>query len=108
MWLVRKLVPDHKTIADFRRINGAAIVATCRAFVLFCREQGLFTARLVAIDVRKYVRRRAPCGSSTRSASPKSWKSSTAASRNILPGSTMKTMQKLPMTETQQEGLFLL
>lgn len=53
MWLVGKLVPDHKTIADFRRVNGDAIIATCRAFVLFCREQGLFTARLVAIDGSK-------------------------------------------------------
>ncbi|GGB12883.1 IS1182 family transposase [Brucella endophytica] len=53
MWLIGKLIPDHKTIADFRRINGTAIVATCREFVLFCREQGLFKARLVAIDGSK-------------------------------------------------------
>ena len=46
MWLLRRLAPDFKTIADFRRDNGAAIVGTCRAFVLFCRDQGLFTARL--------------------------------------------------------------
>lgn len=53
MWLVGKLVPDHKTIADFRRVNGDGIIGTCRAFVLFCHEQGLFTARLVAIDGSK-------------------------------------------------------
>lgn len=53
MWLIGCLVPDHKTIADFRRVNGAAIIATCREFVLFCRAQGLFTARLVAIDGSK-------------------------------------------------------
>ena len=46
MWLLRQLAPDFKTIADFRRDNGAAIVGTCRTFVLFCRDQGLFTARL--------------------------------------------------------------
>lgn len=40
MWLVRRLAPDHKTVADFCRDNGAAIVGTCRAFVLFCRDQG--------------------------------------------------------------------
>ena len=40
MWLVRRLAPDFKTIADFRRDNGAAIVGTCRAFVLFCRDPG--------------------------------------------------------------------
>jgi transposase len=54
MWLVRRLAPDFKTIADFRRDNGAAIVGTCRAFVLFCRDQGLFTARLVALDGSKF------------------------------------------------------
>lgn len=54
LWLMRRLVPDHKTVADFRRDNGAAIVATCRTFVLFCRDQGLFAARLVAIDGAKF------------------------------------------------------
>jgi len=54
MWLVRRLAPDHKTIADFRRDNGAAIVGACRAFVLFCRDQGLFAARLLAIDGAKF------------------------------------------------------
>jgi transposase len=33
MWLTGKLVPDFKTIADFRRDNDAAIRATCRKFV---------------------------------------------------------------------------
>ena len=32
MWLLRRLAPDFKTIADFRRDNGAAIVGVCRAF----------------------------------------------------------------------------
>jgi transposase len=54
MWLLRKLVPDFKTIADFRRDNSAAIVGACRAFVLFCRDQGLFAARLVALDGSKF------------------------------------------------------
>jgi transposase len=54
MWLVRRLAPDFKTIADFRRDNSPAIVGTCRAFVLFCRDQGLFTARLVALDGSKF------------------------------------------------------
>ena len=54
MWLVRRLAPDHKMIADFRRGNGAAIVGVCRAFVLFCRDQGLFNAQLVAIDGAKF------------------------------------------------------
>jgi transposase len=54
MWLVGRLAPDHKTIADFRRDNGPAIVGACRAFVLFCRDQGLFAARLVSIDGAKF------------------------------------------------------
>lgn len=54
MWLMCKLVPDFKTIADFRRDNGPAIVGACRAFVLLCRETGLFSARLVALDGSKF------------------------------------------------------
>ena len=54
MWLLGRLAPDFKTIADFRRDNGAGIVGACRAFVLFCREQGLFSARLIALDGSKF------------------------------------------------------
>jgi hypothetical protein len=48
------LAADFKTIADFRRDNGAAVVGARRAFVLFCRDQGLFTAQLVALDGSKF------------------------------------------------------
>jgi transposase len=54
MWLLGRLAPDFKTIADFRRDNSAAFVATCRAFVRFCREAGLIAAELVAIDGSKF------------------------------------------------------
>lgn len=54
MWLLGKLAPDFKTIADFRRANGPAIVGACRAFVLLCRDAGLFAARLVALDGSKF------------------------------------------------------
>jgi transposase len=54
MWLVGRLVPDHKTIADFRRDNGAAIKQVCSRFVLLCREMGLLTGRSVAIDGSKF------------------------------------------------------
>ena len=54
MWLLRRLPPVLKTIVDFRRGNSAAIVGTFRAFVLFCRDQGLFTARLVALEGSKF------------------------------------------------------
>jgi hypothetical protein len=54
MWLLRRLSPDFKTIADFRRDNGAAIVGSCRTFVILCRDAGLFTARLIALDGSKF------------------------------------------------------
>src|SRR4029434_6863439 len=41
MWLTGRLVPDHKTIADFRKDNGKAIGKVCARFVELCREMGL-------------------------------------------------------------------
>jgi len=55
LWLINRLCPDFKTIANFRQDNPKAIVGVCRAFVLFCREQGLFGAELVAIDGSKFA-----------------------------------------------------
>src|SRR6266581_498059 len=54
MWLVGKLAPDFKTIADFRRDNGAAIQSVCRQFVELCRRLKLFTGAVVAIDGSKF------------------------------------------------------
>jgi transposase len=54
MWLLGKLAPDFKTIADFRRVNGAGFVQVCRAFVQFCREAHLVGGELVAIDGSKF------------------------------------------------------
>src|ERR687890_1077460 len=42
MWLVGRLAPDFKTIADFRKDNGPAIQATCRRFIDLCRGLDLF------------------------------------------------------------------
>lgn len=53
MWLINRLTPSFKTIADFRKDNAAAIVKVCRAFIAFCREQALFGAELLAIDGSK-------------------------------------------------------
>jgi transposase len=50
MWLTGRLVPDHKTIADFRKDNGRAIRQVCARFVSLCRTLGLFTEASVAID----------------------------------------------------------
>src|SRR5262245_60044418 len=49
-----RLAPDFKTIADFRKDNGAAIRAVCARFVVLCRELGLFTRAVVAIDGSKF------------------------------------------------------
>jgi len=54
MWLLRKLAPDHKTIADFRRDNGKAIRAVFREFTVLCRRLELFGGQLVAIDGSKF------------------------------------------------------
>ena len=42
MWLTGRLVPDHKTIADFRKDNGSAIRQVCARFIMLCRALGLF------------------------------------------------------------------
>jgi len=54
MWLTGRLAPDHKTIADFRKGNGAAIRKVCARFVALCREIGLLTKASVAIDGSKF------------------------------------------------------
>ncbi|WP_247258314.1 IS1182 family transposase [Pseudomonas moorei] len=54
MWLINRLKPDFKTIADFRKNNKLAFVATCRSFVRFCRSAGLIAGELVAIDGSKF------------------------------------------------------
>ncbi len=54
MWLTGRLVPDHKTIADFRKDNGKAIRRVCAQFVQLCRQLGLLAAASVAIDGSKF------------------------------------------------------
>ena len=54
MWLTGRLAPDFKTIADFRKDNGAAIRAVCTRFVEICRRLRLFTGAVVALDGSKF------------------------------------------------------
>jgi len=54
IWLTGRLAPDFKTIADFRRDNGAAIRKVCAQFVELCRGIGLFSEALVVIDGSKF------------------------------------------------------
>ena len=54
MWLMRKLRPDFKTIADFRKDNAQGIKQVCREFTLWCKRLELFGGELVAIDGSKF------------------------------------------------------
>lgn len=54
MWLTGKLAPDHKTIANFRKDNSLAIQAACSQFVVLCRQLGLFTQAVAAVDGSKF------------------------------------------------------
>ena len=54
MWLTGRLAPDFKTIAEFRRSNGAGIRNVCRRFVMLCRDLRLFTQAVVAVDSSKF------------------------------------------------------
>src|SRR5215216_2367474 len=53
MWLINRLAPAFKTIADFRKDHGPAIVRVCRGFIEFCRRQALSGGEVVAIDGTK-------------------------------------------------------
>jgi len=54
MWLLGRLTPDFKTIADFRKDNSTGIKNTCRQFIQLCREMDMFTNVIVAIDGSKF------------------------------------------------------
>jgi transposase len=53
IWLMRKLAPDFKTIADFRRDHRASFKLVHRQFHLLCHQWKLFGGELVAIDGTK-------------------------------------------------------
>ncbi len=54
IWLLRKLTPDHKTIADFRKDNKKALRKVYQDFTSLCKEWGLFGKELVAVDGAKF------------------------------------------------------
>src|SRR6202162_5140494 len=54
IWLTGRLMPDFKTIADFRKDNDKAIRGVCREFIVLCRELNLFSEAIVAIDGSKF------------------------------------------------------
>jgi transposase len=53
MWLLQKLRPAHKTIADFRQSTLKPLRQVCRPFTLRCKKLDLFGAALVASDGSK-------------------------------------------------------
>jgi transposase len=54
MWLLGRLKPDFKTIADFRKNNGKGIKNVCRRFVEICRQMNMFSDSIFAIDGSKF------------------------------------------------------
>jgi len=54
MWLLHKLTPDCKTIADFRKENSQALKGVCREFTILCKTLDLFGRELIAIDGSKF------------------------------------------------------
>jgi transposase len=54
MWLIQRLAPDFKTIADFRKDNGRGIKNACRAFIDMCRKLNMFTDAVIAVDGSKF------------------------------------------------------
>jgi transposase len=54
IWLTARLMPDFKTIADFRRDNGNAIRRVCAQFIALCRKMNLFSEAMVAVDSSKF------------------------------------------------------
>jgi transposase len=55
IWLLGKLAPDFKTIADFRKDNLKPLKAVAREFTLLCRKLELFGGELLAVDGSKFA-----------------------------------------------------
>jgi transposase len=54
MWLLGRLYPDHKSIAEFRRLHRDAITAAGAELVRFARSCGLIRGEWIAIDGSKF------------------------------------------------------
>lgn len=54
MWLLRKLTPDFKTIADFRKDNAPCLKQVFRNFTILCKDLELFGCELIGIDGSKF------------------------------------------------------
>lgn len=54
MWLLGRLMPDYKSIAEFRRMHSAAVTEAGAELVQFARSMGLVRGEWVAIDGSKF------------------------------------------------------
>ncbi|MDI6736840.1 MAG: transposase [bacterium] len=54
MWLLKKLTPDHKTIANFRKDNKKAIKNVVGKFIAFCKKLDMFGGELISVDGSKF------------------------------------------------------
>jgi transposase len=54
MWLLRRLYPDHKSIAEFRRMHRDAVIAAGIELIRFARSYGLIRGEWIAIDGSKF------------------------------------------------------
>jgi hypothetical protein len=54
MWLLKKLTPDHKTIANFRKDNKEELPKVFKEFILLCKNLSLFGGELVSVDGSKF------------------------------------------------------
>jgi transposase len=75
MWLIGRLTPDHKTIADFCKDSGPGIKQVCVQFIEPCRPMGLLTQTSVAIDGSKFKAVNTRDKNFTRGTSPTLWSS---------------------------------
>jgi transposase len=82
LWLLKKLRPEHKTMADFRKNNLVPIRQVCREFTLLCKQLDLCAGELVAIDGSKF-------------------KAVNAKARNFTPD---KLQRLLPQIDQRVEG----
>ncbi|MDQ3697163.1 MAG: IS1182 family transposase [Gemmatimonadota bacterium] len=93
IWLLRRLRPDFKTIADFRRDNPQALRAVCREFTLLCKHLDLFGGELVAID-----------GSKFRAVNSKDRNFSRASLERLLAGIDARIAEYLGSLDTQDHA----
>jgi transposase len=54
MWLLGRLYPDHKSIAEFRRMHRDAVTKAGAELVQFARSCGLVRGEWIAIDGSKF------------------------------------------------------